>query len=330
MNIRLLFVAIYQTNALLINQLHYRTTFLSKNICRICLKSNKGDYLTGLGQNIPSPEAEEKYVQDLESRLANLEQNNEGPLSPLASLDDRPSFAKEIFAKKAPIKVQGNSLKTWTFGSKAVQAVHVVIKTEGRPLDADIELWQGPDNTPEKMRVFVEDGSQRPFSCMIATPRGPNTVSLRNIGHLEFPLEAAVVADTVDIAGPSTDLGTTTESLIIQGGALRTFPFDPSVDSVQILLKTDGRPLNSRIELLQGPNNLKQVVEVYTEDGMDRPFFCVIESPGSGNVVRIVNTAPVEFPLTAWVEAYSVSSLYSDTEPVLGGDDDWTDRKSVV
>ena len=56
---------------------------------------------------------------------------------------------------------------------------------------------------------------------------------------------------------------------------------------------------------------------------MDRPFFCVIESPGSGNVVRIVNTATVEFPMTAWVEAYSISNMYSDTEPVMGGDDDW-------
>jgi len=192
----------------------------------------------------------------------------------------------------------------------------VNLATEGRPLDADIELWHGPDNTPCKMRVYVENGEVRPFSAVVETPRGPNTVAIRNIGQIEFPIEANVRAENV--AQPSAEC--IADSKTIQGGALRTYAFDTTVDNVQVLLKTDGRPLNARIELLQGPNNNKQVVELYTEDGCDRPFFCNLETPGSGNVVRIVNTAPVEFPMTASVVPDRINTAM-DGGVVLGGQD---------
>merc|ERR1711865_357419 len=186
--------------------------------------------------------------------------------------------------------------------------VQVVLSTEGRPLDADIELWHGPDNTPLKMRVYVENGQLRPFSAVIETPRGPNTVAIRNIGQIEFPLAADVFAS--DIEEPSADC--IAAAMTIQGGALRTEAFDPLVASVQVLLKTDGRPLNAHIELLQGPNNVKQVMEVYTEDGTERPFFAIIETPGTGNVVRIVNTATVEFPLGCNIEPFLVEEGSDD------------------
>ena len=213
----------------------------------------------------------------------------------------------------------GGSLRTWSYRSPAVEQVQVVLGTEGRPLDADIELWHGPDNTPVKMRVYCENGQLRPFSAVIETPRGPNTVAIRNIGQIEFPLAAKVAADDVD--RPAADIASA--AMTIQGGALRTYPFDPSVESVQVMLKTDGRPLNARIELLQGPNNNKQVIELYTEDGLDRPFFAVIETPGSGNVVRVVNTAPVEFPMTASVVPNEINTDYSTSGVVIGGDTGW-------
>ena len=197
----------------------------------------------------------------------------------------------------ATVLLQGHSLRTWSFRSPAVEQVQVDLATEGRPLDADIELWHGPENTPCKMRVYVEDGEMRPFRTVLETPRGPNTVAIRNIGQIEFPISAAVSERVFET--PSAECFV--ESKTVQGGALRTYAFDPLVQGVHVLLKTDGRPLNARIELLQGPNNNKQVVELYTEDGCDRPFFCTFETPGSGNVVRVVNTAPVEFPMSAAV-----------------------------
>ncbi len=69
---------------------------------------------------------------------------------------------------------------------------------------------------------------------------------------------------------------------------MQTFPINPIVDPVAVILKTDGRPLNTRFELLQGPINNIQVVELYTADGVDRPFFALIETPGSGCVLQIL------------------------------------------
>merc|ERR1711965_1229943 len=102
-----------------------------------------------------------------------------------------------------PILVQGGSLRTWSYRSPLVEQVQVLLSTEGRPLDADIVLWHGPDNTPCKMRVYVENGQLRPFNAVVETPRGPNTVAIRNIGQIEFPLAANVMAEGV--AMPSGD-----------------------------------------------------------------------------------------------------------------------------
>lgn len=253
------------------------------------------------------------------SRATHLKSMNDLYTSTHTPLQDQKSTDSQSKTRPlldtAPILVQGGSLRTWSYRSPLLERVEVILSTEGRPLDADIELWNGPDNTPCKMRVYVENGQLRPFGAVIETPRGPNTIAIRNIGQLEFPFAASVV--TKDIEEPSMDCIQSTST--IQGGALRTYPFDPFVDSVEVLLKTDGRPLNARIELLQGPNNNKQVIELYTEDGFERPFFCILETPGSGNVIRIVNTAPVEFPMSAGVFPRTIKNdFYSGV--VVGGE----------
>jgi hypothetical protein len=234
------------------------------------------------------------------------------PPQPVYNIDSINNEKSNFDYKLLP--VQGGSLKTWSFKSPDIDRVQVILSSEGRPLDANVELWHGPDNTPCKLRIYSENGNERPFSTVIETPRGPNTISIKNVGQIEFPLEASVFGSNMD--KPNQEC--ISSSKTIQGGALKTYPFDPRVDSVQILLKTDGRPLNSRIELMQGPNNNKQVIELFAEDGCDRPFFCILETPGSGNVIRVVNTAPVEFPLLASVVANSYDNNFDFSTVVSG------------
>jgi hypothetical protein len=263
----------------------------------------------------PSPSAAQHNAIQLRSVLPEMQLVDYVPTQASTGVRESPGQRRERY-ETPPILVQGGTLKTWSYASPMVERVQVRLTTEGRPLDADIELWQGPDNTPTKMRVYSEDGNVRPFNVVIETPQAPNTVAIRNIGQIEFPLAASLTANDVD--EPVSDFLATSST--VQGGALKTFPFDPTVQAVEVMLKTDGRPLNARIELLQGPNNNKQVIELYADDGLSRPFFAIIDTVGSGNVIRIVNTAPIEFPMTASVQPHFIDERFDLMDPVIGGD----------
>lgn len=233
------------------------------------------------------------------------------PQEPVSKYN-RKKTNKERFEDIAFVKVQGGSLRTCSFEG-TVDRVTVCLKTDGRPLNANVDLWQGPDNAPQKISVYLEDGNERPFCTTIESPGTSNTVAIRNTGQIEFPITAGLEVDMSGYAkGPGTALLSNTASKIVQGGAVFTSSFPGSVKSIQVLLKSDGRPLNACVELLQGPNNNKQVMEIYSEDGAERPLYAIIETPGSGNVVRIVNTATVEFPLTATVAPYITDENFID------------------
>lgn len=208
--------------------------------------------------------------------------------------------------------VQGGALRTWSFPTMAMGRVNLALTTqgppEGNPLNVDIAFNEGPDNTPQRMRVYSGKGRLRPFKMWIETPSDTAAVFIRNLAPLEFPCEAKVGTEYDDLP-PGENTNAITDAIyemgkphLIQGaGALRSYALDHSVSSVKVELTTDGRPLNCMVELVQGPNAPKYTIEVYTEDGMLRPFTAVLETPGAGNELRIVNTASMEFPLNAAV-----------------------------
>ena len=195
--------------------------------------------------------------------------------------------------------LQSGSIRTWSYKSYDVNRVQVNLKSNGRPLDATVELWNGPNNSPSKMRVYLQDGYKYHFNTVIETPTFSNTVAIKNIGTAEFPLSANVRSYDIDL--PTNDCF---DNLVnIQGDSLKIFIVDSQVKRIQILITTDGRPIDSRIELLQGPNNNKQVIEIYNDDGYVRQFYCILDTPDSSNVIRIINKSPIEFPISASVNS---------------------------
>eukprot|EP00536_Pseudo-nitzschia_multiseries_P002956 jgi/Psemu1/184776/e_gw1.42.46.1 len=217
---------------------------------------------------------------------------------------------QSVWERHKAADVQGGSLRTWSFANQhKIDMVQVHMKTDGRPMNANVELWQGPDNVPQKVAIYCEDGRARPFRCFMATPYTGNSISIRNTGSLEYPLQAILEGGKVGMDDPETmekmERVKKAKPKECQGGAVITERFEPNVQSVQLFLQSEGRPLQCRIELIQGPNNVKQVMEVYSEEGTIRPFFAIIETPGYGTgVIRIVNTSTMEFPFSVTVQPW--------------------------
>eukprot|EP00980_Cylindrotheca_fusiformis_P031547 scaffold26548_cov93-Cylindrotheca_fusiformis.AAC.1 len=67
--------------------------------------------------------------------------------------------------------VQGSSLQIFSFlQSKNERRLRIDMVTDGRPLEAKAELWQGPHYIPQKVRVYSENGRERPFRVVMETP----------------------------------------------------------------------------------------------------------------------------------------------------------------
>lgn len=252
-----------------------------------------------------------------DNKLAMVDKTASGvpAAAPPAAVEDegQPVERKQsVWERNKAADVQGGSLRTWSFADQhKIDMIQVHMKTDGRPMNANVELWQGPDNVPQKVAVYVEDGRARPFRCFFATPYSGNSISIRNTNTLEYPLQAILEGGKVGMDDPETkekmERIQTSKPKICQGGATITERFNPEVQSVQVFLQSEGRPMECRIELIQGPNNVKQVMEVYTEEGSIRPFYAIIETPGYGTgVVRIINSSTMEFPFTATVQPWDI------------------------
>ena len=78
--------------------------------------------------------------------------------------------------------------------TEPMEQVQVVLTNDGHPMDAEVELWLGPD-TPCKVKVKSEHGKHYAFSAVLETQPGSNTIAVNNNGQEEHPFAASVAAD---------------------------------------------------------------------------------------------------------------------------------------
>eukprot|EP00339_Tiarina_fusa_P014245 CAMPEP_0117036876 /NCGR_PEP_ID=MMETSP0472-20121206/26083_1 /TAXON_ID=693140 ORGANISM="Tiarina fusus, Strain LIS" /NCGR_SAMPLE_ID=MMETSP0472 /ASSEMBLY_ACC=CAM_ASM_000603 /LENGTH=409 /DNA_ID=CAMNT_0004746737 /DNA_START=195 /DNA_END=1423 /DNA_ORIENTATION=- len=208
--------------------------------------------------------------------------------------------------------IQGDgSRKTYsTYGNNDPMVVDLS-SDSGRPIDTEVELWNGPDNTSHRMRFYSQNGSTRPFQAIVDTTNyggSSSTMQVRNTGPMAFPMQGGVSLDDGYGYGSSSSLVAATAAaasymrasdfIRVQGGSLRTMTVNGDVDRIRVDLETDGLPLMATIELWQGPGEAMQVAQIYNDCG--RPFSTMVETPGGyGSTIAIRNEGPMEFPIQA-------------------------------
>lgn len=199
--------------------------------------------------------------------------------------------------------IHGDARQTWE-SHPDNDLNRVVMETDGRVLDAEFEVYDGPDDTPTKVRVQSEDGRTHPFNGIFrsGSRSGSGSYSVRNKGGATFPMRAGV-GSVNTYSGGSVDYS---NMRTVQGQCLKTWSFDDSVESVQITIVTNGLPMLASIELWGVGGQVKQVADIYNDDGSDRPFSTIIETPGRSNSICIRNTGSMEFPFSASCEVHTV------------------------
>jgi len=216
--------------------------------------------------------------------------------------------------------LDGGSLQTLSSGSPFTdllnKEIHVTLCNDGRPVEAEMTLWDGPNNAPQKVKTYCSDGSRNRFK---GTFSGSGTLSIENTGSTAYPAKANVNASlrgstshvsrryqraSLPLQGPQ-GMKTRDGALEIQGGGtLKTWPIVGPVQSATVELMSEGGPLDAVVELWQGAANVTQVAEIHSQDGYLRPYSMEVDLTGSDygtSTIAIRNKGPLEYPIIARV-----------------------------
>lgn len=204
------------------------------------------------------------------------------------------------------VSIQGQTRNTWSFEDASKEMVQVALQSTGRPINSDIQLWIGPNWTPVTVKVHSEDGKDYPVQTLVGTRNKVANLEIMNTGPYTMPVKAVASYAIDPLASARDQITFVSEGRYMEGGSVYHHSFSSDIDQYQVLLKTEGKQLNAKIELLNGPNNIKMEYEVFTNNGELNSLFVVFECPGEGNAIRVKNLAPMTYPLVVYESASKV------------------------
>ena len=228
---------------------------------------------------------------------------NLDPKNPNESFEVFPTFDNLEYIEP------GNTIRTYQMPPWATR-VQMRFETNGRPLRGEANLWIGPIRKTHTLKFDTESGVEFPIEALLKFKVGPPVLKISTGDNQNYPMKVGVFVPPPDRAA---ELEANTENLFencppeakqrIQGsstdgkyGARRNWIVPQEVDSVQLIVwsKDSGsKSFKLDIELLQGPNNIKQKYFIQCSS-KNQPYHAVFQTPGVGWTVRMRNTKFVE------------------------------------
>jgi hypothetical protein len=211
----------------------------------------------------------------------------------------------------------GETIKTYKMPIWADRCQYF-IKTDGRPMKGQANLWIGPNRQVHTLQMDCDDGDKTPVHATIKFKKLAPTLKISTGKSYEFPLSVSVVVPSPERSSQlednfmkvwrhatDGDQKQKSQGRNIAGGqgSIRYWQIPPGVKSVQVLGWSGDvgkKSFKMDFEVLQGPNERKQSY-FFQCGGSTQPMHAIIQTPGDGCVIRLKNKKFIEDGLCEFV-----------------------------